>query len=884
MCGRAVPWDIAGRILVFFAGLCAIKLVMLTGFRVHLYEIHWRLDLSRPYTWVNRTAFFVLAALVAAHLWRLGNRCAADGGVKMVRSANACALVIAAFFIFLTLQAAGTQYFCALMEGTGTAAQLKALFFSEPPYLSFWLLLYAMFYFLFARLKLEHLALRVTGVMAALYMILLLWLLSRCRDAVIVADCFGIACLLCGKNPARALNWYWLALPVLCLPFFILIFIGQSQGLIHFQPEFLVMTSWMAVILAGTTLFAWRRNFYAAWSWLLPFAVAACLLLVNVNYDVGPNYQYTLAMGLMLPHYFIGEFALAALLAGAAILYRRFLPSASLLWLDVIILLLMAFALADLRLSQIMGVRLDWQAVKIAGGFAMMWRQAGPYLPDMAFGLVMLVSIYAVVIGLLRRIPAGPQAGRGACYAAIAFLLLAAAGRYLTYHDKAEGESAILLAQTSPLFQWNSQPPMDEKTFVESAKSLHIDQMFAPPAATPSRSPRDLNVVFIFQESSYNKYLSLFDGTNQTEPLLSKYKDRMELFPNFFSSFPGSINARFAALSGLYPVRDYEAFTFHHVGVKSILDILHEQGYVSSVFASDSFDYTDFRDFLRGRGADTMYDAATMPGREGETVSWGVEEGTTMKAIQAELRKYAGTRQKFFLSYFPVAPHNPFDGIPPQFQKFPVSQKDFVGQYQNSLLYLDWVIASIVDELKNDGLLDKTLVVITDDHGEMLGEKGGPIGHGWAITPWLTNIPLIIMDPGNPGYRINDTVGSQVDLLPTILDLLGIPVPPDQVYEGVSLYSPMARERRVIYLNSFEQYGVLDGRDLLCGNRETEVAGTNSLSLGFYTMTNSGPRTIFSKMSAGAAPPPSITEFDHFQENFLQNYGHYTEMIRGAGR
>lgn len=44
-------------------------------------------------------------------------------------------------------------------------------------------------------------------------------------------------------------------------------------------------------------------------------------------------------------------------------------------------------------------------------------------------------------------------------------------------------------------------------------------------------------MVLIFLESSYNKHLSLFGSSEETQPLLSKYKDRMELFPNFFSNF-----------------------------------------------------------------------------------------------------------------------------------------------------------------------------------------------------------------------------------------------------------------------------------------------------------------------------------------------------------
>ena len=320
-------------------------------------------------------------------------------------------------------------------------------------------------------------------------------------------------------------------------------------------------------------------------------------------------------MGLTLPRYFLGEFVLALALLAAATVYRRLLPSASLWWLDGINLLLIALALADLRLSQIMGVRLDWEAVKFGDDFKMVWRLAEPYLPGMAAGLIFFTGLYAILVGLWQRVDSSKmlRLGHGGRFLIVSFFLLGVAGSWFARHDKAEGESAILLAETSPWFNRTADPIMDDKTFVATARHLGMSQMLARPAATPSRPPRDLNVVLIFQESTYNKYLSLFNGRENTQPLLSKYKDRMETFPNFFSNFSGSVNARFATLSGLYPVQDYEAFTFHRVEVKSMFEVLHEHGYVSSVFDSCFLDYTGFRDFLQGRGIDVMYDADTMP-------------------------------------------------------------------------------------------------------------------------------------------------------------------------------------------------------------------------------------------------------------------------------
>ena len=881
-----VPWDVAGRIGLLFTALCLIKLVMLAGFQKHLFETHWRVGRVLFHSWGNLLAFFVFAFLITLNLWQFGNRCAA-GGAAMIRAANLCVLGLGASFIILTFRTGSKNYLISLFAGAQSWRDLYSAFFLQPPLWAVWLLIYALFYFVFVRLGREHLVMRVTAVLAAIYTLLFLQDIKALRNSLVVVDCLGAACLLAGAGSKKSLGGFWLVQPWVWFAFIFCIFKFKAVELKPLQPEFVVFSSLGIVLLAGASAFAWRGKFYPAWSWLLPFAAAAFLMFSNINYNVWLNFQNLFCFGLTLPHYFLGEFVVAAMLLVVAAIYRRWLPSESLWWLDGINLLLITLALADMRLTQIMGVRLDWQAVKFGADFRMVWRQAKPFLPDMAFGLILITSVYVILAGLWQRADSSKtlRLGHGGRFLLVSFLLLGLAGNWFDNRDKAQGESAILLAKTSPLFDWTVNPIMDEKTFVKKARQLGMEQMLEPPAVAPARSPRDLNVVLIFQESSYNKYLSLFDGRTNTQPLLSKYKDRMELFPNFFSSFAASVNARFATLAGLYPVKDDETFTFHHVDVKSIFEVLHENGYVSSVFDSASLDYTGFRDFLRGRRIDAMYDVDTMPGRgEEPPVSWGLHEGVPLKAIQSQIRLYAASHQKFFLSYMPVAPHYPFDGTPPEFCKFPTTNKDdYVSRYQNELLYLDWVVASIVDELKNSGLLDNTLVIITDDHGEMLGENGGPIGHGWAVTPELVNIPLIIMDPDKPGYHLNDTIGSQVDLLPTILDLLGIPMPEDQLYQGASLYSSFAQGDRKIYLNSMQQYAVIEGHRLLRGDRETETsAAINNSSFKVFAITNDGSHTTFPEINSSNVPPPSISPFDKFQENLLQNYSHYSHMIHSA--
>ena len=171
-------------------------------------------------------------------------------------------------------------------------------------------------------------------------------------------------------------------------------------------------------------------------------------------------------MGLTLPRYFLGEFAVAALLFAAAFCYRMLLPKASLWWLDTINLILIALALADLRLSQIMGVRLDWQLLEFGNSPKMMWRLSRPYLPAFFLILASLIAVYVIALLIIQkwhgRIIKTEKVLAKNCglFAMIAFVLLGLAGWDFARPDEAEDQTAMLLVETNPLWQKAANPPM----------------------------------------------------------------------------------------------------------------------------------------------------------------------------------------------------------------------------------------------------------------------------------------------------------------------------------------------------------------------------------------------------------------------------------------
>jgi|GEM_PF-1044614 len=888
----AVTPALVSRMMVIFGALALIKLVLLIGLRKHLQEIHWRTG-GDPRSWLGTLAFYALAGVLVYSLIQFGRQCQ-PAGVRAVRVANALVLAFGGLLIFLAFHEGDKNYVYPVMTGVlkwvHLVPYLSLNLFFRPPYLAAWVFAYVFGYYLMVRLGRERHVFLLTAAFAGLYWIVC-WqeFMSRKSDLWVVLI-FGLLATFLQRG-RRAFHPLWLLAPagwtILVWGLFRLAL--PEVGLL--PPYFVVFSGWLVVLFVAATLVSRREGFLGPWTNVVAFYFVAVLLLSSANYPKAPNLNNIIGFSAKFPHYFLGELMVTGMLALGALIYGRLRPGGSLWWLDVLGLGLILLAVVDLRLTQIMGVRLGWDVLAFGSDPKMMLRMAKPYLPGLTLAIVVAVVVYTFTVRMLSRRLAGGESNMevgerrygGWCLAGC-FTMFALLGPLITKPDNGEGQSVLRLVHSSPVWHRTVSGTQRPEDFSREAAELGMPAWDVSSSPTPSRKARDLNVLLIFQESSYNQHLSLFSGTNETQPLLAKYKDRMEIFPNVFSSFAGSIHARFATFTGLYPVSDFSRFTLNRVPVKSVFEVLGEHGYECSMFYSSYFDYTGFRSFLNNRQVAGMYDADTMPGGQGsERVSWGLKEETTLRAIRQQIRLYSNSNERFFLTYVPAAPHNPYDKIPKEFREFKLEKVgDFTPLYLNELLYMDWIISSILDELKEEGLLEKTLVVITADHGEMLGANGGPTGHGWRVTPELANVPLIIMDPARKGYQINHTIGSLVDLLPTMLDALEIPVPVGELYQGRSLFSSNPAEDRSIYLSSYDEFAVITGSEIFTGSRRNGPGNQPGQPSLAYQISNRGPVTVFTETNS--APPASISmqRFDDFQEGFLRNYAFYRDSLRSV--
>lgn len=213
---------------------------------------------------------------------------------------------------------------------------------------------------------------------------------------------------------------------------------------------------------------------------------------------------------------------------------------------------------------------------------------------------------------------------------------------------------------------------------------------------------------------------------------------------------------------------------------------------------------------------------------------------TTQRAI-AWLKNRAGDRPVFLLVHYqdPHGPYTPPDRVlrgislptPDEEPRLPVNEtqsgyegvpayqaldgldrpSQYESRYLAEILYMDRWMGLLLNAFEEHRPDAGHVVLFTSDHGESLGEEGHWFAHGHTSMPDLAHVPFLLRAPELPAGRRPEPV-SHVDILPTLLDLAGLPVPDDAA--GVAL-GPYLRENerlpaRELYCDLGLETGVYD--------------------------------------------------------------------------
>jgi len=343
---------------------------------------------------------------------------------------------------------------------------------------------------------------------------------------------------------------------------------------------------------------------------------------------------------------------------------------------------------------------------------------------------------------------------------------------------------------------------------------------------TGMRSGRALprwNVLLISVDTLRADHLGCYGCGRDTSPAIDALAAEGTLFRSCVAAAPWTHPSHMSMLTGQYP-------TVHGVlslgnraraGCVTLAELLREHGYRTGAVisgggmrAEEGFgrgfetydDYSVLKACLAGapaagevlpEGSDLAACTVTVPTSE-----------FTAEAALKWLSEWGGRPFFLFLHYWDVhwdyCPPAPYDSLfdpgyegPMKGRKadldtwlFPgCSSKDLqhaVALYDGEIRWTDLHIAQVLDGLRRLGLYDSTVVILTADHGDEFLEHGGR-GHGHSLYEELLHVPLIVklprrLQPQAPA--VSEPV-SLVDIMPTVLDLLGIAQPEDPA--GVSL-------------------------------------------------------------------------------------------------
>lgn len=314
--------------------------------------------------------------------------------------------------------------------------------------------------------------------------------------------------------------------------------------------------------------------------------------------------------------------------------------------------------------------------------------------------------------------------------------------------------------------------------------------------------PRPKNVVVFFLESISSEYLSLYGNKHPTTPHLDKLvAEKGIAFESFYVATPYSCKSIIAQTASVYPRIDWKLIVSNPdpFDVPIISQVLKENGFRTCYAHSGYFSWRGRDKYIRPRGCDMLIDAQNLP--EEHLSSWGVSD---MVMLQSSLDWIDAEPEKpFFAFLYTLETHHPY-ATPAKPYNFGLDDPE-KEKYFNGIRATDERIAWYMDELSKRGMLDDTLIVILGDNGECFGQHNQRC-HNFGIYQCDVNVPLIMFHPSLMNQeRRPKGPREQIDVSPTILDILGIPSPTE--WQGRNAFRP--DDDRPAYFFSIGNYVAL---------------------------------------------------------------------------
>lgn len=333
------------------------------------------------------------------------------------------------------------------------------------------------------------------------------------------------------------------------------------------------------------------------------------------------------------------------------------------------------------------------------------------------------------------------------------------------------------------------------------------------------------NLILISLESTQAFMMDEKVEGKEVMPFLNKLKDESFYFPNFYhqTAQGKTSDAEFMIDNSLYPLAGGSVFVRKpENNFLSLPLALKDEGYTTTSFHGNDRQFWNREEMYETLGYDRYFSKKDFDVTDENSINYGLKDIPFFEQSIPYLKELEEPYSAKFLTltnHFPYLLEEEDTLIP-----LPDTSKDVVNRYFATVRYEDESIKKFFEDLKAEGLYEDSIFVLYGDHyglsetyndaiGEYLGKEIGPVEH-----VQLQKVPLIIHVPGEEG-KVFNTVGGQIDLKPTILELLGVNEQKSLNF-GRSLLAPDRKNLVILRDGSFvtEEYVYTKNT---CYNKET---------------------------------------------------------------
>jgi phosphoglycerol transferase MdoB-like AlkP superfamily enzyme len=306
--------------------------------------------------------------------------------------------------------------------------------------------------------------------------------------------------------------------------------------------------------------------------------------------------------------------------------------------------------------------------------------------------------------------------------------------------------------------------PQDQLVDADSAA---IRRDYTPPAAhaLPIR-----NVVVILMESFAGQYVGALGHSGNITPQFDALAKQGLLFDRFFSNGTHTHQGMFASMACFPNLPGFEYLMRTPEGAhqfSGLPQLLGARGYDNLYVYNGNFQWDNQSGFFSNQGMTRFIGREDFVDPVFMDPTWGVSDQDMFDRGAAELARQDRSK-RFYALLQTLSNHTPY-ALPKALPVPPVTDQGSLNEHLTAMRYADWALGRFFEQARQQPYFNDTLFVVVGDHGFA--------GHTQLTEMDLFrfNVPLLLIAPGIQakfGER-RDTVGTQVDIVPTVMGLLG---------------------------------------------------------------------------------------------------------------